>query len=163
MNAYQKIIDKIFLPDNLAEQRKAWKQQAKTVVFTNGCFDLIHAGHIDYLSKAAGLGHKLIIGLNSDASVKKIKGQGRPVNDEKTRSLVLASFLFTDAIVLFDDETPLALIRNLQPDILVKGGDYEENDIVGANEVKLNGGKVIILPFIEGYSSSKIIDKILKK
>ena len=135
----------------------------RKTVLVGGCFDLIHAGHIDYLSKSASLGDKFIVAVNSDSSVKKIKGPGRPINDEKTRIYVLSSFFFTDAVVLFDDETPYELICKIIPDILVKGGDYGEDEIVGGDVVKKTGGKVVILPYIEGYSTSTIIDKIRGK
>jgi D-glycero-beta-D-manno-heptose 1-phosphate adenylyltransferase len=162
MKSLKEIEDKLPGFAEAVELRNQWKKQGLKVVFTNGCFDLIHLGHIDYLSKAAGLGDKLMIGLNSDASVRKIKGKNRPLNDEKTRLYVMASFSFTDAVVLFDEDTPDKLIRELLPDILVKGGDYREDEIVGAEVVKKNGGRVIILPFLKGYSTTAIEEKIKK-
>jgi D-glycero-beta-D-manno-heptose 1-phosphate adenylyltransferase len=137
------------------------RKEKKIIVFTNGCFDLLHLGHIDYLSKAADLGDILIIGLNSDKSVQKLKGSGRPVQDQKSRQIQLAAFVFVDAVVLFDDETPYDLINEIKPDILVKGGDYKADEVVGADIVKQNGGKVVILPFVEGYSTSAIEKKII--
>ena len=137
------------------------RKEKKMIVFTNGCFDLLHLGHIDYLSKAADLGDILIIGLNSDKSVQKIKGSGRPIQDQKSRQLQLAALTFVDAVVLFDEDTPYNLIKDIKPDILVKGGDYNADEVVGADIVKQNGGKVIILPFVEGYSTSAIEMKII--
>jgi rfaE bifunctional protein nucleotidyltransferase chain/domain len=140
-----------------------WKSDGKRVVFTNGVFDLLHTGHITYLSKAAELGDKLVIGLNSDASVKRIKGDDRPVNDENTRALLLASFFFVDAVVIFGEDTPLNLITTLMPDVLVKGADYAIEDIAGAKEVLANGGEVKTITFVEGYSSTAVIQKIRKQ
>lgn len=139
---------------------KKWKEEGKKIVFTNGCFDLLHAGHVAYLSEAASFGDKLVIGLNSDSSVKKLKGESRPVNDDKTRSSLLASMYFIDAVVFFEEETPLNLITHILPDVLVKGGDYNIDAIVGAKEVFDNGGDVKALSFLPGYSSSSIIEKI---
>jgi len=126
-------------------------------------FDLLHIGHITYLSKAAELGDKLIIGLNADSSVKRIKGEDRPVNDENSRAALLAAFFFVDAVVLFAEDTPLNLITALMPDILIKGADYSVENIVGAKEVLANGGEVKTITFVEGYSSSNIIQKIRKQ
>ncbi|SDT21331.1 D-beta-D-heptose 7-phosphate kinase / D-beta-D-heptose 1-phosphate adenosyltransferase [Mucilaginibacter mallensis] len=140
-----------------------WKSEDKKVVFTNGVFDLIHIGHITYLSKAAELGDKLIIGLNSDASVKRIKGESRPVNGQDSRAALLASFFFVDAVVVFEEDTPLNLITTLMPDVLIKGADYSIENIVGAKEVIANGGEVKTITFVEGYSSTSIIKKIQQK
>lgn len=137
-----------------------WKEAGETVVFTNGCFDLIHLGHLDYLSKARELGTKLVIGLNSDLSVRRLKGEERPVNEEFSRASMLAAFYFVDAVVLFEEDTPASLIRNLEPNILVKGGDYLVEDIVGYDTVTKSGGKVMTIPFLEGYSSTSLINKI---
>src|SRR3569833_3153406 len=137
-----------------------WKQEGKKVVFTNGVFDLLHIGHITYLAKASELGDKLIIGLNSDSSVKRIKGDDRPVNDQNSRAALLAALFFVDGIVLFEEDTPLNLISALLPDILVKGADYAIENIVGAKEVIANGGEVKTIDFVEGYSSTSIIQKI---
>lgn len=151
---------KILSATELALEVNNWKAAGKKIVFTNGCFDLLHAGHIAYLTEAASLGDILIIGLNSDDSVKRLKGPERPVNDENTRALLLASMFFIDAVALFNEDTPLALIKTVLPAVLVKGGDYEIANIVGANETIANGGKVEVLTFLPGYSSTAIIEKI---
>ena len=132
----------------------------KKIVFTNGCFDILHAGHIEYLYQAAQLGDVLLIGLNSDNSVRRIKGETRPINKEIDRAIILASLYFVDYVVFFDEDTPLNLIEKIKPNVLVKGGDYSVENIVGADFVQKNGGKVIVIPFKEGYSSSSIISKI---
>jgi rfaE bifunctional protein nucleotidyltransferase chain/domain len=137
-----------------------WRFLDRKLVFTNGCFDLLHLGHLDYLSRAAELGQVLIIGLNTDASVRRLKGAGRPVCDERTRATLLASLSFVDAVVLFDEDTPLELIRTIRPDVLVKGGDYRKEEIVGHDLVLEKNGKVVVMDFLEGYSSSAIIEKI---
>jgi rfaE bifunctional protein nucleotidyltransferase chain/domain len=137
-----------------------WQKNGNAVVFTNGVFDLLHIGHITYLAKAAELGDKLVIGLNSDSSVKRIKGESRPINDQNNRAALLASLFFVDAVVLFEEDTPLKLITTLMPDILVKGADYTVENIVGAKEVIANGGEVKTINFVEGYSSTAIIEKI---
>ena len=141
---------------------ETWKGFNDKVVFTNGCFDILHLGHIDYLAKAADLGERLIIGVNTDTSVAKLKGENRPIIDEHTRAAKLASLVFVDAVILFDEETPLELIKSVNPDVLVKGGDYTVDTVVGATEVLQNGGEVELIPFLEGHSTSAIIDKILK-
>jgi rfaE bifunctional protein nucleotidyltransferase chain/domain len=140
-----------------------WKSEGKKVVFTNGVFDLLHIGHITYLAKAAELGDKLIIGLNADSSVKRIKGDDRPVNDQNSRAALLAAFFFIDGIVIFDEDTPLHLISTLLPDVLVKGADYSIENIVGGKEVLANGGEVKTITFVDGYSSTSIIQKIRKQ
>jgi len=137
-----------------------WKFKDQKIVFTNGCFDIIHRGHIDYLAKAASLGDQLIIGLNTDASVKRLKGALRPVQDENTRALVLASFSFVAKVVLFDEDTPYELIKLVQPDILVKGGDYKPEDIVGYDIVTSKEGAVFTIELVEEYSTSSIIKKM---
>ena len=141
----------------------SWKSEGQKVVFTNGVFDLLHIGHITYMAKAAELGDKLIIGLNSDSSVKRIKGDDRPVNDQNSRAALLAALFFVDAIVVFEEDTPINLITALMPDILVKGADYSIENIVGAKEVIANGGEVKTINFVEGYSSTSIIQKIRKQ
>src|SRR5579864_1468795 len=138
----------------------AWKKEGKKVVFTNGVFDLLHIGHITYMAKAAELGDKLVIGLNSDSSVKRIKGEDRPVNDQNSRAALLAALFFVDAIMVFEEDTPINAIIALMPDILVKGADYSVENIVGAKEVIANGGEVKTIDFVEGYSSTSIIKKI---
>jgi rfaE bifunctional protein nucleotidyltransferase chain/domain len=160
MQLEKTLLDKISDVTSLKRRIAAWRFQDKKVVFTNGVFDLLHTGHITYLTKAAELGEKLIIGLNTDASVKRLKGPDRPVNDENGRALLLASLFFVEAIVLFDDDTPLNLITELKPDILVKGADYAIENIVGAKEVIANGGQVKTIEFVDGFSSTSIIQKI---
>jgi D-beta-D-heptose 7-phosphate kinase/D-beta-D-heptose 1-phosphate adenosyltransferase len=137
-----------------------WRLLGKTIVFTNGCFDILHVGHISSLTEAAKYGDILIIGLNADASIKGLKGSGRPINDENARALLLASLTMVDAVVFFSDPTPLELILTIKPDALVKGGDYKIEDIVGAKEVVSWGGKVIINPIVDGFSTTAIINKI---
>ena len=149
--------------DLLKEAVAAWKKDGEIVVFTNGCFDIIHLGHVDYLEKARILGNKLVLGLNSDSSIKKLKGASRPILDEKARSRIMASFEFIDAVTLFSEETPINLIMEVKPDILVKGNDYNPENIVGADFVKSYGGKVITIELIPGYSTSGIIKKIKEK
>jgi rfaE bifunctional protein nucleotidyltransferase chain/domain len=151
-----KIFDRSLLGNRLA----MWRFLNNKIVFTNGCFDILHRGHIEYLSQARDKGNVLVIGLNSDASVKRIKGDSRPVQDEMSRALVLASLRFVDAVVLFDEDTPLDLISFVKPDVLVKGGDYTEDTIVGADIVKANGGEVVTIPLVEGYSTSSILEKV---
>lgn len=160
MEGKNKLTQKIVSLEELKKLAGQWKTEGSKIVFTNGCFDLLHAGHIAYLAEAASLGDKLIIGLNSDSSVQQLKGPQRPVNNEKTRSFLLAAMFFTDAVVFFSEETPLELITAVMPDILAKGGDYKPENIVGAKEVIANGGKVEVLSFLPGYSSTSIIDKI---
>ena len=151
---------KIFSKKSLKYQLSIWKFQNKKLVFTNGCFDILHLGHIDYLSKAKSFGDKLIIGLNADISVRKIKGKNRPFTDENSRATILASLLFVDAVILFNEETPFELIKFVQPDVLIKGSDYKVEDIVGYDIVKAKGGKVETLDLLEGYSTSLIEEKI---
>ncbi|MDO9254386.1 MAG: D-glycero-beta-D-manno-heptose 1-phosphate adenylyltransferase [Bacteroidales bacterium] len=140
-----------------------WKFQDKKIVFTNGCFDILHLGHIDYLSAASELGDLLVIGLNTDQSVSKIKGSTRPIQDEISRAFVLASLGFVDAVVYFGEDTPYNLIKTIQPDILVKGADYKPEDIVGYDIVKNKGGEIVTIEFLEGYSTTAIEKKILGK
>lgn len=140
----------------------SWKKNGEKIVFTNGCFDIMHLGHVDYLSKAADLGTKLVVGLNSDASTRRLKGITRPIIQEASRAGVLASFFFVDAVILFDEDTPQDIIRNITPDVLVKGADYTIDQIVGAKEVLENGGEVKTISFLEGYSTSSIEKKIVK-
>lgn len=156
----KKINAKIFSLENLKNQVRLWKKSGEKVVFTNGCFDVIHRGHIQVLANTADLGDKLIIGLNSDSSIQKSKGKGRPIIDENSRAILLAALNFVDAIVLFSEETPLNLISTLRPDILAKGGDYQISTIVGHEVVQKNGGEVIVVPFLNGFSSTNIINHI---
>lgn len=137
-----------------------WKEKSQKVVFTNGCFDILHLGHVDYLEKASNLGNKLVVGLNTDASVSRIKGPTRPITDQISRSRVMASLGFVDLVVFFDDETPLKLINLLKPDVLVKGNDYAIENIVGAKEVLAQGGEVKTVDLVAGYSTSLIALKI---
>jgi len=152
--------NKIFSLEELKNQVNAWKQAGEEVVFTNGCFDIIHRGHIEVLAQTADLGDRLIIGLNSDSSIQKLKGKNRPIIEEQCRAILLASLEFVDAIVLFSEDTPLNLISTLVPDVLAKGGDYEIETIVGHEIIQQNGGEVILVPFVDGFSSTTIIDKI---
>jgi len=130
------------------------------LVFTNGCFDILHAGHIHYLSEAANLGDILIIGLNSDTSVNRLKGPGRPVNPQDARATMLTALRMVDFVVLFEEDTPFELIKSVMPDFLVKGGDYRPEDIVGYDLVKAYGGEVITIPFLEGFSSTALIERM---
>lgn len=152
-----KILDAKTLESRLA----LWQFQNKKIVFTNGCFDIVHRGHIEYLAKAADLGDVLVIGLNTDASVSRIKGPQRPVVDQQSRALLLAALHFTTAIVYFDEPTPYELIKKVQPDILVKGKDYKAEDVVGYDIVTAQGGKVETIELVEGYSTSAIIKKLI--
>lgn len=160
MKATQNIPSKIYSLNTLLHQLRRWRLHNKQIVFTNGVFDILHRGHLASLSEAAALGDMLIIGINTDASVKRLKGEDRPVNDEQTRALMLASLLMTDAIILFDDDTPLQLIKAIMPDVLVKGGDYTIEQIVGAKEVLANGGRVERAQIVEGLSTTAIIEKM---
>ncbi|MGD0709736.1 MAG: D-glycero-beta-D-manno-heptose 1-phosphate adenylyltransferase [Bacteroidales bacterium] len=137
-----------------------WNFRSYKIVFTNGCFDILHPGHLDYLSRAADMGNVLIVGLNSDSSVKKIKGSSRPINNENDRALILASLSFIKAVVLFEEETPYELIKATNPDILIKGSDYNIDKIIGYDIVKAKGGEIITIDFVEGYSTSLLIEKI---
>jgi D-glycero-beta-D-manno-heptose 1-phosphate adenylyltransferase len=148
--------------ETLAKALAIWRFQGKQIVFTNGCFDLLHLGHIDYLSKAADCGDILVVGLNTDASVSRIKGKARPITDEYSRSAILAALSFVDAVILFEEDTPYELIRFIEPDILVKGNDYRTEDIVGYDIVKAKGGIIQTIELVEGYSTSLIEMKILK-
>jgi len=137
-----------------------WKKAGETVVFTNGCFDLVHRGHIDSLAKAADLGDRLIVGLNSDVSVKLLKGENRPLIDQQSRAILLASLLMVDAVVLFDEETPYELINSIRPNVLVKGTEYQIEEIAGSDIVLASGGKVERIELTEGFSTTDIIQKI---
>lgn len=146
---------------DILDQVDQWRSDAATIVFTNGCFDLLHLGHIAYLEEAAALGDYLVVGVNSDRSVKQLKGPTRPIKDEETRLKIVAALQPVAAAILFDQDTPLQLIQQLSPDVLVKGGDYRVEDIVGYDEVINSGGTVKQLSFLPGHSSSAIIDKII--
>jgi D-beta-D-heptose 7-phosphate kinase/D-beta-D-heptose 1-phosphate adenosyltransferase len=146
----------------LLQKLNVWRLLGKTIVFSNGCFDILHAGHIASLSEAAQHGDILIIGVNADVSVKKIKDNNRPVNDEYSRALLLASLCIVDAVIIFSEDTPLEIIKIIQPHVLVKGGDYSIGQISGAKEVIAGGGKVIINPLVDGFSTTSIIQKLKK-
>lgn len=163
------IQDKIVDLHSLQLKMKGWKLKGDKVVFTNGCFDILHKGHVTYLAQAASCGNKLIVGLNTDASVKQQeKGDERPINSEDARAMVLASLGFVDAVILFNNDTPYDLIAALQPDVLTKGADYDPHEtdknakgyIVGSDIVKANGGEVIAIPFVEGFSTTSTINKM---
>lgn len=158
MTAREKIESKIISASDFLKLRDK-KEIKRKIVFTNGCFDILHKGHIEYLSKASEFGENLVIGLNSDSSVTRLKGEGRPVQDETSRALVLASLEFVDFVILFGEDTPIELISSIKPDFLIKGGDYKPENIVGYDFVTKNGGEVYCLNFVEGYSSSYIISK----
>jgi len=151
-----KVLDSIRLDRQLA----IWRFLDKKIVFTNGCFDILHRGHIEYLAKAASYGDVLIIGLNTDQSVHILKGASRPIQDQDARAYILASLQFVDAVTLFDNDTPYELIAKVQPDVLVKGGDYKPEEIVGYDIVKKKGGQVITIEFVKGYSTTDIIKKL---
>jgi rfaE bifunctional protein nucleotidyltransferase chain/domain len=157
---FEKIQANIKTRATAKEAVKQWQAAGGKVVFTNGCFDLLHLGHIHYLAQAKDLGTHLIIGVNSDQSVSRIKGPQRPIKDEQTRLHLLAALACVDAVVLFEEETPLELIENLLPDVLVKGGDWALDSIVGADIVLANGGTVHSLPFVEGFSTTNYVEKI---
>ena len=157
------IPNKILTLPELQRKIAQWRLLGKKISFTNGCFDILHAGHIASLTEAARHGDYLIIGLNADASIKGLKGEDRPVNDERSRALVLASLAMVDAVIIFFEPTPLELIKAIQPDALVKGGDYKIENIVGAKEVMNWGGQVIINPIVQGFSTTSIINKLQNK
>jgi rfaE bifunctional protein nucleotidyltransferase chain/domain len=147
-------------PIGLSRMLHLWRMQGQHIVFTNGCFDILHLGHVEYLAKAASLGNKLIIGLNSDASVRKLKGSTRPIQDITSRSHILASLGFVDAVVPFEEDTPILLIEMVRPDVLVKGGDWPTEKIAGSEFVQSYGGRVISIPLIEGHSTTNIEKRI---
>lgn len=160
MKSIQFIPTKIYTRQELAVQIKRWRLKSNKIVFTNGVFDIIHEGHISSLSEAASFGDILIVAVNSDASVKRLKGPTRPINGEQARALVLASIVVTDAVVIFEEDTPLELIQALLPDVLVKGGDYTVDQIAGAKEVIANGGEVKLSAIVPGISTTGIIKKM---
>jgi D-beta-D-heptose 7-phosphate kinase/D-beta-D-heptose 1-phosphate adenosyltransferase len=151
--------EKVLRRERLLARVAAWRARGQRIVFTNGCYDLLHVGHIHLLERARQQGDRLIIAINSDASVKRLKGANRPVIGEQERARVLAALSAIDAVVIFDASTPLELICDVRPDVLVKGGDYTEDTIVGASEVRSWGGRVCLVPLIEGFSTSKVIAK----
>ncbi len=162
MEKLQRVNEKILTWDQIRKQTAVWKFRGKKIVFTNGCFDILHLGHIEYLAKAASIGNALVIGLNTDQSVRKLKGPNRPINDEISRAMVLASLSFVDAVVLFDEDTPHELIRLIKPDILVKGKDYKPEEIVGFDILKQYGGEIRTIDLTPGYSTTAIEEKILR-
>lgn len=159
---------KIYSLVELKRQVASWRLKNDKIVFTNGCFDILHQGHATYLAEAASLGNRMIVAVNADASVKKLKGENRPVNNEHSRALLIASLHVVDAVIIFHEDTPLELIKEIQPDVLTKGGDYEPGEtdpknpkyIVGSDMVKQNGGKIISIPFVDGFSTTGIMQKI---
>ena len=159
MSQINNISNKLLSLEELLLKLPTWKREGK-VVFTNGCFDILHIGHLDYLGKASKLGHKLIVGLNTDTSVKRLKGANRPINNEQTRAMMLAKLAIVDAVVLFEKDTPYELIQRIIPNVLVKGSDYRVEEIVGHDIVLGNGGSVITIDFLEGYSTTSIIEKM---
>jgi len=162
MSKLEILTTKILDVDQLRRAIAVGKFKNQKVVFTNGCFDILHLGHIEYLSKAADLGDVLVIGVNTDRSVQRIKGNSRPINDEHSRSMVLAALGFVTAVLLFDEETPYELIKTIQPDILVKGKDYTVEEVVGHDIVLAKGGKVVTIELTPGYSTTAIEQKILR-
>lgn len=145
--------------DEVKKLTKIWRMKGDKIVFTNGCFDILHPGHIQYLKESALLGNRLIVGLNSDTSIKKLKGESRPILSQELRILQLEAIHYIDAIILFEEDTPLHLISSILPDILTKGGDYKPEEIVGYNEVVINGGSVYTLSYLKGYSSTDLAKK----
>ena len=160
MKTLTTIKNKLLSREALEMKLAEWRSAGKTIVFTNGCFDILHRGHVEYLAQAADLGDKLIVGLNTDASVKRLKGESRPVNDEKSRALLLSALQFVDVVVFFDEDTPYELIKQLQPDILVKGNDYKPEEIIGYDIVTAKGGKVLTIDLVEGFSTTNIIKRL---
>ena len=160
MRSTLQIKNKVFTKENLIKQVVAWKMTGKKIVFTNGVFDVLHRGHIASLNEAAEFGEILIVAVNSDESVKRLKGPARPINDEQARALIIASLVQTDAVVIFEEDTPLKLIIELMPDVLVKGGDYLIENIAGAKEVIAAGGSVKLASIVKGISSTQIIEQM---
>ena len=155
-----KLKAKIFNIKDLSQIIKKWRLNGDKIIFTNGCFDLIHLGHLEILARSADLGDKLIVGINSDMSIKKIKGNSRPIIEEDSRAKQLAAIEFIDAVILFNEDTPYNLINILKPDVLTKGGDYKKNDIVGNQLINKEQGEVVIIPLTQGYSTTSILEKI---
>ncbi len=161
MTQFSNIQQKLHTKESMVQTLAAWRAAGQRIVFTNGCFDLLHYGHLHYLAQARDLADRLVVGLNSAASVRRLKGSHRPINDELTRTHLLASLQVIDAVVVFEEDTPLDLIKAFQPEILVKGGDWKPEQIVGSDLVLARGGQVLSLPFVEGYSTTNIEQKIL--
>lgn len=163
MKLHPYISHKIVDAATLAARLHHWRAVGNKIVFTNGCFDILHRGHVELLAQCRTFGDYVIVGLNADASVRKLKGEGRPVNDELSRAAVLASLTFVDAVILFEEDTPLNLITTIRPDILVKGGDYDPDKIVGADIVRQRGGEVKTVDIVKGFSTTSILAKSQKK
>lgn len=161
MSKFDIIKSKILQGEEFERKLTYWRFKEYKIVFTNGCFDILHAGHVEYLSKAASEGNILVIGLNSDDSVRRLKGSHRPINNQQARAILLASLGFVDAVVLFDEDTPYKLIKTVQPDILIKGSDYKPEEIVGYDILTAKGGLVKTVDLVEGYSTTSIEQKIL--
>ncbi len=161
MGYHKKLSEKLVTKDKLKNLLQEWNIKNQKIVFTNGCFDILHRGHVEYLSHAKDLGDKLILGLNTDASVKRLgKSPERPINTEETRATILAGLECVDAVILFDEDTPYELIKLIQPDVLVKGNDYKAEEIVGYDIVTAKGGKVITIQLVDGFSTTKLIEKM---
>lgn len=160
MSPLEIIQEKIVSLEEMNQPLARWRFLDKKIVFTNGCFDIIHKGHVDYLARAAEFGDIMIVGLNSDDSVKRLKGNGRPLQDQESRAIILSSLKMVNFVILFDEDTPFNLIKHIKPDFLVKGSDYKEKEVVGADIVKSNGGEVILIDFLDGYSTTSIINKL---
>lgn len=160
MDTKQHNQQKLLNDDTLLPTLERLRKIGKKIVFTNGCFDILHPGHIHTLQEAAALGDYLLVAINSDASVKRLKGTDRPVNTQDARALVMAALSMVDGVCIFDEDTPLQLIQKLLPDVLVKGGDYQAHEVVGCADVTAHGGKVAIIPYLEGYSTTTLIDQI---
>ncbi len=158
----QDLLKKVVKLEKAVSLVTSWKAQGGRVVWTNGVFDLLHQGHIEYLCEARALGDHLVVGVNTDASVRRLKGPSRPIHDQNSRALQLAAMQAVDLVILFEGDTPLPEIETIQPDYLVKGGDYDPEQIVGGNFVKGHGGQVVVIPFVDGFSTSRIIEKIKK-
>lgn len=163
MTRFEQIEQKIQTWEQIAITAAAWKSAGERIVFTNGCFDILHYGHLHYLAAARDVGDRLVVGLNSADSVRRLKGPNRPINDELTRTHLLAALEVVDAVVVFESDTPLELIALIQPDFLVKGGDWRPEQIVGSDIVLARGGQVLSLPFVQGYSTTNIEQKILSR
>ena len=163
MKRADRIPEKIFTAAEIVQKAAQWRMLSGKIVFTNGVFDILHQGHIYSLSQAAKEADFLIVGLNSDASVKKLKGDTRPVNNQDARALLLASLVMVDAVVIFEEDTPLELIKSIMPDVLVKGGDYQLDEIHGREEVEAAGGKVISLPFVAGASTTSLLQRMKQR
>ena len=158
--ALNKLQSKIYTLDQLIDEVINWKDQNKKIVFTNGCFDLIHLGHVEVLARSSDLGDKLIVAINSDESIAKIKGANRPIIEEESRVKQIAALDFVDAVILFQQDTPIKIISSITPNVITKGGDYKTSDVVGHEIIQGNNGEVVIIPLTQGYSTTSILDKI---